>query len=312
MKTTFDELHTFITIVDSHSVSQAAIRLGISTAAASKLLSRLEAKLDTTLINRTTRRLELSEEGRIFLEQARQIVALVERSEESLLLRRQKPTGLLRINTAEPMMLNMIAPMLPDFCRDYPDIRLELVSDDTLIDLLEERTDIAIRIGALKDSSLHARFLGYIPKKLLASPAYLARHGTPQTPDDLSRHRLLGVVAPDIHNTLPCQTVDGRTIMMGTEIFASGETVRQLILQDMGLAYLSEMMVHQDIAAGRLVPLLENHLHTTAQPVNAVYYRNHAISARISCFLNRLDEYLTQQSWIQKERRNKELTRNMA
>lgn len=217
-----------------------------------------------------------------------------------MLRRSRKPAGLLRVNTATSVMQHLVVPMLPQFCRDYPDIRLELVSDDTLIDLLEQRTDIAIRIGALKDSSLHARFLGYIPKKLLASPAYLAAHGTPAIPDDLIHHRLLGIFAPDAHNTLPCQTQDGSTIIMGTEIYANGETVRQLALRDMGLVYLSEMMVYDDIAAGRLIPLLETHLHTTAQPVNAVYYRNQALSSRISCFLDALEAYLAQQDWIRK------------
>ena len=300
MKTTFEELQTFIAIVDCHSMSQAAERLGISAAAASKMLGRLESKLNTTLLSRTTRRQELTEEGRMFLEQARQIVALVNHSEEAVLHRQSQPAGLLRINTAAPMMKYLVVPMLPQFCRDYPDIRLELVSDDNLIDLLEQRTDIAIRIGALKDSSLHARFLGYIPKKLLASPAYLAAHGTPRTPDDLSRHCLIGITAPEVHNTLPCQTQDGRTLIMGETLQANGETARLLALQDMGLVYLSEMMVHQDIAAGRLVPLLEAHLHTTAQPVNAVYYRNQALSSRISSFLDALEAYLAEQVWIRK------------
>ena len=300
MNTTFDELQAFIAIADSHSVSRAAERLNISTAAASKLLSRLEAKLDTTLLNRTTRRCEITEEGQIFLTQARRIVALAEEGEEMMLRRRRQPAGLLRINTAVPFMLHMVAPMLPDFCRRYPDIRLELVSDDNLIDLLEQRTDIAIRIGALKDSGLHARFLGYIPKKLLASPAYLARHGTPRTPDDLSRHRLSGVTAPESYNTLPCQTQDGRAIIMGTDLHAGGETARQLALQDMGLVYLSEMMVHDDIAQGRLIPLLAPHLHNSSQTVHAVYYRNQAPSSRISCFLDALEVYLGEQDWIRK------------
>lgn len=179
MKANSDELQSFVSVVDSGSISAAAEQMGLTASAVSRTLSRLEHKLGTTLLNRTTRRMELTEEGRYFLDQARQILQQMEALEERLALRRQSPAGRLRINAASPFMLHAVVPHIGEFRRLYPDIQLELNTNDLIIDLLEQRTDVAIRIGALSDSTLHARPLGASRLHILASPEYLARHGTP-------------------------------------------------------------------------------------------------------------------------------------
>src|SRR6218665_2620222 len=157
MKTTLDELQAFTAVVDSGSITAAAEHLAQTVSGVSRTLSRLEHKLDTTLLRRTTRRLEVTEEGHAFLGPARAILGAVDEAEEQMARRRQVPAGRLRVNAASPFMLHAIVPLVPEFMRRYPQIQLMLDTDDLNIDLLERRTDIAIRIGPLADSSLHAR-----------------------------------------------------------------------------------------------------------------------------------------------------------
>jgi DNA-binding transcriptional LysR family regulator len=153
MKTSLDELLAFTAVIDSGSITAAAEQLGQTVSGVSRSLSRLEEKLGTTLLTRTTRRLELTPEGQVFLASARGILASVEAAEEQMAARRQKPAGRLRVNAASPFMLHVIVPLVDDFRRQFPDIELELNSNEDIIDLIEQRTDVAIRIGTLRDST---------------------------------------------------------------------------------------------------------------------------------------------------------------
>ena len=161
MKITLDELQAFATVVDTGSITAAAQQLGLTVSAASRTLARLEEKLKTTLLRRTTRRLALTEEGRAFLQNARAIIESVERAEEQMTARRDMPAGRLRVDAASPFMLHVIVPLVRGYRERYPHVELELNSNEGIIDLLERRTDVAIRIGRLKDSTLHSRSVSY-------------------------------------------------------------------------------------------------------------------------------------------------------
>jgi DNA-binding transcriptional LysR family regulator len=184
-------------------------------------------------------------------------------------------------------MLHGILPYIGEFCDLYPDIQLELNSDDVIIDLLEQSTDIAIRIGTLADSTLHARALGSTPLHILASADYLKQHGTPSSVAELAEHRLLGFTQTDTLNHWPLRHGEGDRWLIQPGIAASsGETVRHLALQGQGICCLSDFMTHEDIEAGRLVPLLEAFNSGYRQPIHAVYYRNSQLALRIQCFLD--------------------------
>ncbi|MGC5703446.1 LysR family transcriptional regulator [Pseudomonas sp. NFXW11] len=287
MKARSDELQVFVCVIECGSISAAAEQLAQTPSAVSRTLSRLEAKLDTTLINRTTRRMDLTEEGRYFFEQAKLILDQLEQLEERLSSRQRKPSGRLRINAAGPFMLHAIVPYVAEFRSLYPDIQLELNSNDLIIDLLEQSTDIAIRIGVLADSTLHARSLGCSPLHILASPAYLARHGTPQSVADLARHTLLGFTQTETLNHWPLRHQHGDRWLIQPGISASsGETLRHLALEGQGIACLSHFMTVEDMRAGRLQPLLAEFNSGYRQPINAVYYRNSQLALRIQCFLD--------------------------
>ncbi|MEX0141716.1 D-malate degradation protein R [Janthinobacterium lividum] len=288
-----DDLKIFVTVIDSGTLSAAAVHLGQTTSGVSRALSRLEDKLATSLLTRTTRRMELTEEGQLFLDKARAILASMEDVEESIRIRRQKPAGRLSVDAASPFMLHCVVPHVAEFRAMYPDIRLELTSNDQIADLLEHRTDIAIRIGALVDSTLHARALTASPLHVLATPAYLARHGEPATPEQLSGHALLGFAQYDLGNNWPLRHEAGNSLQIVPALAASsGETLRQLALQDQGIVCLSDFMTKDDIAAGRLVKVLQPFYTGYRQQIHAVYYRNTQLAQRISCFLEFLQQKL--------------------
>ncbi|GGP17985.1 LysR family transcriptional regulator [Silvimonas iriomotensis] len=293
MKISTEELLAFVTVVDTGSITGAAQQLDQTTSGISRALTRLEQKLATTLLNRTTRRLELTEEGRLFLANARRIIAAIDDAEEELAVRREQPAGRLRVNGAFPFILHVIVPLVAEFRERYPGIALELNASDTIIDLLEQRTDIAIRHGQLQDSSLHARFMGHTRLRVLAAPSYLARQGTPEHVGQLADHSLIGFSQPESLNTWPLRHAegDGYTITPAL-VCSSGESVLQLAEQGNGIVCLSDFMTSKARTAGRLVEVLPHFTMTTFQPIHAVYYRNTGLSARIRCFLDFLGEKL--------------------
>lgn len=288
-----DDLVCYLAVVDSGSLTKAAEALNLTPSGVSRTLKRLESKLQTTLLNRTTRRLEMTEEGRLFQQKSREIISAIEHTEECLMSRSHQPRGKLRINTAEPFMRHCVVPHVAEFLRRYPEIELELNTSDFNIDLLQERTDVAIRIGPLQDATLHARYLGASRLYLLASPAYLAQHGTPQSWDDLTEHRLLGFSRIDFLNIWPLLNAQGERLKIAPVLSASsGETLRQLALEGLGIVCLSEFMSIQDIQAKRLIPLLEPDLVQVRQPINAVYYQHAELAMRVKCFLDFIQEVM--------------------
>ncbi|WP_338573561.1 LysR family transcriptional regulator [Erwinia billingiae] len=293
MKITLEELRAWVVVVDTGSITAAAEQLSQTTSGISRALSRLEKKLQTTLLHRTTRRIALTEEGQIFLEHAREILRSVETAEEQIAQRREIPSGRLRVNAATPFMLHVIVPLLDEFSARYPLIQLELNTDDLVIDLLEQQTDIAIRIGELRDSSIHARALGSSRLRLVASPDYLAKYGVPTRVEDLDDHRLLGFSQLDRHNVWPVWKSEGEPLQIKPTMSASsGETLRQLAVYGQGIVRISDFLSREDRASGRLVTVLDDLTREMHHPIHAVYYRNTTLSVRISCFLDFLSEQI--------------------
>lgn len=280
-----EDLEILLTVIDSGSLTAAACILDIQVAKVSRAVSRLEKDLDCTLLNRTTRKLELTEEGRIFTENVRKGLHQLAEAEENIRTLKGIPAGRLRVDAATPFLLHQLVPLVPGFRELYPQIELELVAHEDIIDLIEKRTDLAIRIGALQDSNLHARFLGRSPLHIVASPSYLAQHGTPDTPEALQRHQIIGFADSPQLNRWPLT----KTILLPITLSSSsGEAIRQLCLNNQGLALLSEFMINEDLASGRLVKVMENHVTTpnNRELIHAVYYRNTTLSSRIAAYLD--------------------------
>ncbi|MGP9557501.1 LysR family transcriptional regulator [Psychrobacter sp. AOP7-A1-24] len=287
-----EDMEIFLTVVDTGSFTGAANLLNQQVAKVSRAVSRLEDTLQCTLLNRTTRRLELTEEGHVFIRYARESLNTLYTGEEAIKLLKQAPSGHLRIDAASPFVLHQLTPLVGDFVAQYPHITLDLTSHDNIIDLLEHKTDLAIRIGDLRDSNLHARLLGKSKLRLVASPEYLHQHNEVTHIDDLSTHKLIGFNDMSKLNSWPLKNpVKLNFHMTGS----SGETLRQLCLNHQGIALLSHFMISEDLESRRLVEVLPEAIvrPNNREAIQAVYYKNSAVSSRILAFLDFIQPRLT-------------------
>lgn len=293
MKTNSDELELFVTVVDAGSLRQAAENLGVDNAVVSRRLKRLEEKLATTLLNRTTRRLSLTEEGQWFYQEAVTVLNQMAQAEAALIARKAEPEGVLRIDAATPFILHQLIPLISEFRHRYPRIELHLESSDGFINLLERRVDVAIRIGELTDSGLRAMPLGSSRLRLLAAPDYLARYGIPAAITDLQNHTLLGFTGSENLNWWPLVHDQGDRLAIKPQLRASsGETLRQLAIAGEGIACLSDFMTTDDRQSGRLVEILAELNSGARRPVNAVFYSDAQRNPRLRVWLDFMKEKL--------------------
>ncbi|MEZ8227362.1 LysR substrate-binding domain-containing protein [Vibrio splendidus] len=285
MLTRSDDLEMVLTVVDAGGFSAAAEALDVQIAKVSRSVSKVESQLGVSIFNRTTRRVELTEEGRQFVDSVRVGLQMIQSAEEEIVSRGELPKGRLRVDAASPFVFHQLVPLVQSFKEAYPDIELELTSNEGFVDLLEKRTDVAIRIGKLSDSTLHARPLGKSLLHIVASPGYLAKRGLPTKPEDLSSHQIVGFAGNKVLNHWP---LPNQSDVAPTVTASNGETVRQLVLAGNGIACLSGFMVQEDMAAGRLIPILEQDklANTDRERVNAVYYKSSSVSKRISAFID--------------------------
>ncbi|MBC3833289.1 LysR family transcriptional regulator [Undibacterium amnicola] len=300
-----DTLISFLTVLDQGSFSAAAVKLGQTPSGISRVISRLESQLGVTLINRTTRRLDVTDEGKWLAVKARKIVDELAQTEAELSANLNQLKGKVRINAASPVFNHLLAPHLAEFQARYPCICLELTSGETIVDLIEERADLAIRIGELRDSTLRVRKLGESQIRLLAAPAYLQRCGTPQSVEDLQQHCLLGFTSPSslnawpiklpnkLQSELPKQEGESEQLVIEGKVLASnGETLRHLAIHGAGIVCLADFMTESDRAQGSLVPVLEKQLLVQKQTISAVFYRHEVVAPRIKALVEFLVEKL--------------------
>lgn len=287
MNITLEEMRVFIAVVDSGSITAAAAQSGLTVSATSRALLRLEEKMNSTLVLRTTRRLKLSEEGAIFLHKAWDVVQLAQEAEDVLMNHQQIPSGILRVDASTPFLIHVITPLVAQFNEIYPQIRLELTNYEGVINLLEKQTDIAFRIGALADSSLHATLLGHSRLRILASPRYLQQYGEPKTPQELTQHRLLGFTSPESLNEWPLFHDDKKGLKITPSIAASsGEILCNLTREGAGIVCMSDFMTHEMRESGEFRQILTSFTYENKQPINAVYYRSQTLSPRLRCFID--------------------------
>lgn len=266
------EMEVFVRVVELGGFSPAARAESMTPSAVSKLIARLEARLGARLLNRSTRQLQLTPEGCSFYERATRILADLEDAERAAGVGEQA-VGRVRLNTSASYFNHVLAPVLPEFLALHPGVTLDIVQTDAVVDLLAERTDVAIRAGPLKSSSLVARKLGETALTIVAAPAYLDRCGEPRSIADLEVHDRLGFGYVRAVDGWPLRE-DGETVVVpatGRVKASDGEGLRRLALAGVGLARLAAFTVREDIAAGRLVPIL-SHLDTgEPEAFHAVY-----------------------------------------
>jgi len=288
----FGEMEVFVRAVDLGGFSAAARALRMTPSAVSKLIARLEARLGARLVNRSTRKLQLTPEGAAFYDRSLRILADLEEAERDAAAG-AAPRGHLRVNTNVPFGMHYLIPLLPNFLGLHPEVTVDVTLTDKVIDLLEDRADIAIRVGPLRSSQLVARKLGESRMVLVAAPSYLERHGTPRHPDDLAQHNLLGFGFARQSNGWPFKDRNGHVtavVPTGNALVSDGESMRLLVLSGLGISRLSMFHIGPDVAAGRLVPVLESYNPGDTETIHAVYVGGGHLPARVRAFLDYLVE----------------------
>lgn len=285
----FRELEVFVAVVEARNFTRAARQLHMTPSAVSKLVSRLENRLGVTLIRRSTRRLEISAEGMAFYEAGVRILGDLSATEREMSVG-ATPRGRLRVNSNVPFAHFWLLPLLPKFQALYPETNVDIVVTDNVVDLIEERADLAIRTGPLSSGNLIARKLLQDRMVVVAAPAYLETHGTPQVPGDLHGHRTLGFTFSRIVEGWHFLDEARAPIAVpprGGALMSDGESMRLATLAGAGIARLTRWHVQADIEAGRLVPLLERFNPGDEEVFYAVYLGQKSyLPARVRAFLD--------------------------
>jgi DNA-binding transcriptional LysR family regulator len=287
----FSGMAVFARVVEANGFTAAARTLGLSKAAISKQMARLEDRLGVRLLNRSTRRLGLTEAGRDYYERARRILAEIEEAELSAASRQVNPHGLLRVNAPVTFGQMHLAPLLPAFMRRYPQVRVDLVLNDRFVDLIEEGFDLAVRVADLPSSSLIARRLCRARHVVAASPAYLQARGVPSHPRDLARHDCL--LYSYLSSGEEWLFLDGDAafgVRVGGPLRANnGDVLRHAAIAGLGIVYTPDFIVADALAAGLLTPLLENWRLPEAG-IHAVYPPGRPLGAKLRVFVEFLAE----------------------
>lgn len=286
-------LAVFAEVAAAQSFSAAGRRLGLSPSAVSRAIDRIEARLGVRLLLRSTRALTLTSEGQAYLVAARRILRELDDAEQAI-ADLGAPRGRLRVSAAQSHGRLFLVPLLGEFARRHPHILIDLSLSDQLVDIAGGAADVALRFGPLADNALTARKIGAYGRVIVASPAYLARHGTPRTPDDLLHHNCLGFNFRRAEPVWPFRT-DGRDYALsvrGNVEANSGETLGQLAAEGVGIARVGAFSVAAEIADGRLVPLLEEHNPGDIELIHAVFMGGANTPARVRAFVNFLVERL--------------------
>lgn len=251
-----EELRTFVEVADAGGISAAALRLGVAKSIVSRRLLRLEAELGVQLLSRSTRGAALTEAGTTFRDHAAKISAEMDMAREAIL-----PAGELRgrLRVAVPLSFGPthFAPILAEMARRHPRLHIQACYSDRFVDLIAEGYDCAIRVGYLPDSNLIARRIGRFRGQLVASPAYVAAHGAPESPDELAGHEAL------MQGTEAWQLTDGDRIVtvrpQGRFKSDNGTALVAAATAGLGIAYLPDWLTHEHLASGALVPVMTRH-----------------------------------------------------
>ena len=293
----FDAMRAFVRVVETGSFTKAAITLHMSKTTVTQLVQQLETRLRVKLLNRTTRKVNLTADGVIYYERVVGLLSDMDDLESGLSHASGAPRGRLRIDVPSPFARLFLIPALPDFHARYPDIQLDLGASDRMIDLIDEKIDCVVRGGELTDSSLIARHAGDLPIGIYATPGYLERYGSIRHPRELenSRHRIVGfrgaragkVLPYDLHRGQEKVSVQGQYILSvddGNAYLAAG-------LAGLGMLWLPHYMAAAHIASGELVPLFDE-WQIAPMPLYIAFPANRHINARLRVFVDWVAELI--------------------
>ena len=280
-------IHVFSQVVECGSFASAARRLGVSTSAASRQVAELEGHLQTRLLNRTTRKVSLTESGRAFYERSVQLLSDLAEAEQEASRAAVEPRGTVRLTTSVNFGVRHVAPAIADFLARHRGVRFDVSLSDRVVDLVEEGFDLGIRIGTPGPDNLVARKLGETRLVPCASPAYLAAHGAPAAPEDLAKHNCFTYEYVSPRNVWRFRDRSGleRSVRVsGTLHSNNGDLLAEAAARGAGVIFEPAFIVGPDVRAGRLVPLLQEFVPPPV-PIYAVYPSRKHLSAKVRRFV---------------------------
>ena len=295
----FHALTAFARVVETGSFARAAERLGVSVSSVSRLVADLEAHLDARLLNRTTRRLSLTETGQVFFERCVQLLADLEEAEVAVSAASIVPRGTLRLTCSATFASRHLAPAIAAFAARHPQIRFDVELSERVVDIVEEGFDLAVRIGASGSQNLVGRVVGTTHIVCCAAPSYLARHGEPKEPEDLARHACLTYEYSPNRNVWSFRDGEGgeRHVKIAGQVHANnGRFNEALAAEGLGIAREPDFIVGPDVRAGRLTPILRAF---EPPPLNiyVVYPSRRHLSAKVRAFADFLVERFATPQW---------------
>lgn len=284
---------TYAHVVRAGSFVGASEKLKLAPSVVSKHVSKLEQDLGVRLLNRTTRSLSQTEAGAAFYQHCARILEELEQSEQAVASLQAEPQGLLRISTTGSIVNSLVAPMIPDFLHAYPQIELEMVASEHLVDLVEDGFDMALRITGAPASHLVARRLAPVSFHVMASPDYLRRHGKPTSLADLDRHVCLNYPEPLTKNWLFEENGKRVEVEINSPVrINSVEALRQLALAGVGLALLPVYAVVKELDRGELLCTLPDHKGFGDAALFAVYMPNRYGSPKLKAFVDYVTDHI--------------------
>jgi DNA-binding transcriptional LysR family regulator len=294
----FQEMKAFVAVVDAGSFVLAADTLGMSKPTVSRLLADLERRLAVRLLQRTTRKLSLTEAGRNFYARCKSLLGDVELAEAEVSSTSVVVKGQIRVNVPVSFGLQELAPLWPVFMRAFPDVALDITLADRMVDLVEEGYDLAVRIAALPNSTLVSRKLAATRLVLCAAPGYLRRHGTPQHPSDLTAHAVLSYSLLATGDQWEFDGADGKTRVLVKPVLRtnSGDTCIAAARENQGIVLQPSFMVSQYVRAGALVELLPEY-RSREFGIYAVYPSRQHVSSKVRALIDFLSVQLAAARW---------------
>lgn len=290
-----DLFRIFVRVVEVASFTRAADTLGMPRSSVSAAVAELEGRIGVRLLHRTTRRVAPTQDGTAFYERCLRVIADVEETEALFRQGKTKPSGKLRVDVPGRIGRLIIAPALAGFLDEYPEIDVSLGATDRTVDLVGESLDCVVRVGPLGDSGLIARALGTLPLINVASPAYLARHGTPQSPADLAGHWAIHYASPSSGRVEPWEWMEGETLrtlhMPGRVTVNSAEASIACCLAGLGLIQIPAYDVREALRSGTLVEVMPQH-RAASLPMTLLYPHRQHLSRRVQVFAEWIEPLL--------------------
>ncbi len=290
------EIAVFVRVVDCGSFTSAAARLDLSKSVVSKHVTRLEEQLGARLLNRTTRRLSLTEAGRALYERSRKGLTEIEEATSEVSRLQDVPRGTLKINAPMSFGILHLAPALPELLRRYPELTVDMSLDDRQVDVIEEGFDVSVRIAELPDSSLVARRIAPCRHVIVAAPSYLARRGTPQAPEELRDHNIVTYRYQNSAREWHFRASDGKTTSVavaGSLAMNNSLALRAALLEGVGITRTPTFVVGNDIREGRLVALLKDY-EPPEVAIFLVYPQRRHQSPKVRAFVDFIAERISE------------------